>query len=289
MHGDQSTLLTPHAIMLLMLASVLFATAASAVSAEGPCDILGAAGNPCVAAHSTVRALYSKYDGALYNVSRTMPGSAVLESTDIGLLSAGGFANASATEEFCAGTETCVISNVYDQSPQHNHLGARHGLVNATKHKIVAGGEQVFGMWFDPGFGMHVDNTTGIAMDNQPESIFAVMSGTHYNGACCFDCKLRPRALLHGAAAVLLPLTPHTCALLLCKQMATRSLTTKTMGPARWRPSISGTPTGVAAITGRVLCHAQAATPATPALAAQARGSAPTSNLACTRDHRPVR
>ena len=38
-------------------------------AAEGPCDILGAAGNPCVAAHSTVRALYAAYDGPLYNVS----------------------------------------------------------------------------------------------------------------------------------------------------------------------------------------------------------------------------
>ena len=36
--------------------------------AEGPCDILGAAGNPCVAAHSTVRALYAAYDGPLYKV-----------------------------------------------------------------------------------------------------------------------------------------------------------------------------------------------------------------------------
>ena len=34
-------------------------------STEGPCDILDAAGNPCVAAHSTVRALYAKYDGPL--------------------------------------------------------------------------------------------------------------------------------------------------------------------------------------------------------------------------------
>lgn len=32
---------------------------------EGPCDILGAAGNPCVAAHSTVRALYKAYNGPL--------------------------------------------------------------------------------------------------------------------------------------------------------------------------------------------------------------------------------
>lgn len=35
------------------------ATAATA-QATGPCDILVAAGNPCVAAHSTVRALYAK-------------------------------------------------------------------------------------------------------------------------------------------------------------------------------------------------------------------------------------
>ena len=37
------------------------------------------------------------------------------------------------------------------------------------------------------GYGYHVDNTTGIATGNQPESIFAVMSGTHWNDGCCFD------------------------------------------------------------------------------------------------------
>ena len=30
-------------------------------AAAGPCDILAAAGNPCVAAHSTTRALFSAY------------------------------------------------------------------------------------------------------------------------------------------------------------------------------------------------------------------------------------
>jgi hypothetical protein len=176
---------------MLAWAPALLATAVGASSAEGPCDILGAAGNPCVAAHSTVRALYSQFDGALYNVSRTMPGSAVLESTDIGLLSAGGLANASATEAFCAGTKTCVISNVYDQSPQQNHLGARHGLVNATKHKVVAGGREVFGMWFDPGFGMHVDNTTGVPTGNEEESIFAVMSGCALRVLLQRTCSLK--------------------------------------------------------------------------------------------------
>eukprot|EP00666_Eupelagonemidae_sp_cell4sb_P017944 gene17944-biopygen6047 len=34
--------------------------------AAGPCDIYGGAGTPCVAAHSTVRALYAAYRGPLY-------------------------------------------------------------------------------------------------------------------------------------------------------------------------------------------------------------------------------
>ena len=45
--------------MLVTVAHLAFV----AVAADGPCDILGRAGNPCVAAHSTVRALYSKYAG----------------------------------------------------------------------------------------------------------------------------------------------------------------------------------------------------------------------------------
>ena len=42
-------------------------------------------------------------------------------------------------------------------------------------------------MWFDPGFGYHVDKTVNIAQGNEPESIYAVLSGTHTNGGCCFD------------------------------------------------------------------------------------------------------
>ena len=37
---------------------------------QGPCDIYAAAGAPCVAAHSTTRALYASYNGPLYQVLR---------------------------------------------------------------------------------------------------------------------------------------------------------------------------------------------------------------------------
>ena len=87
----------------------------------------------------------------------------------------------------CRGAFECS----FDQSAQGNHLAQRisdgvvHKMVNASKHKIsVAGGVEVFGMWFDPGHGYHVDYTSGVAKGNEPESIYAVMSGTHFNGHC---------------------------------------------------------------------------------------------------------
>src|SRR6478735_6932093 len=41
---------------------------ATSTSTSGPCDIYSRAGNPCVAAHSTVRALLGSYSGKLYQV-----------------------------------------------------------------------------------------------------------------------------------------------------------------------------------------------------------------------------
>ena len=46
------------------VALVAPATAAQAAT-TGPCDIYAAGGTPCVAAHSTTRALYGSYNGPL--------------------------------------------------------------------------------------------------------------------------------------------------------------------------------------------------------------------------------
>ena len=42
---------------------------------------------------------------------------------------------------------------------------------------------------FVPGDGYHTDHTTGVAVNNEPESIYAVMSGTRQfpGRGCCFD------------------------------------------------------------------------------------------------------
>src|SRR5215471_11147284 len=92
---------------------------------KGPCDIYATASNPCVAAHSTTRALYAGYNGPLYQVLRQSDG----KTLNIGIVQPaaspvpdpGGYANAAAQDAFCANTY-CWITTVYDQSPKHNDL-----------------------------------------------------------------------------------------------------------------------------------------------------------------------
>jgi len=230
--------MAPRSLPLLLAAAssvaASAAAAAAAAAAPGPCDILGAAGNPCVAAHSTTRALYSAYAGPLYNVTRASDGA----SANISVLSPGGFANASAHEAFCAALD-CVISNVFDQSPLGNHLHQRHKLVNASQLRVtVGGGVPVFGMHFDPGFGYHVDQTQGIATGNDPESIYAVMSGTHYNGGGLRRAAVRGRARVRAHAPPLR--SPQRAA----STTAILRPTTRRTGRARWRRSTSATRTG---------------------------------------------
>ena len=46
-----------------------------------------------------------------------------------------------------------------------------------------------------------MDKTTGIATGNEPESIYAVISGKHYNDGCCFDVRTPALRLPQTAAA----------------------------------------------------------------------------------------
>merc|ERR1712178_622450 len=101
--------------LLYVIAVAVVAAAPTPI--KRPCDITLKAGNPCVAAHSTVRALYAAYSGPLYKVTRS-DGT----STNISVLESGGFANIKPHDEFCAKGD-CVIANVFDQSPMGNHLG----------------------------------------------------------------------------------------------------------------------------------------------------------------------
>jgi hypothetical protein len=193
-----SPLLSIRRVLLLLGAALALAVGAlaagsapPAAAASLPCDSYASGGTPCVAAHSTTRALYASYSGALYQVKRASDGA----TTNISTLSAGGYANAAAQDSFCAGT-TCTITEIYDQSGHGNNLtdapgggaaGGPDNLANATAAPAMAGGHKVYGVYVAAGTGYRDDSTSGIATGDAAEGEYAIFDGTHVNNGCCFD------------------------------------------------------------------------------------------------------
>src|SRR5271167_324331 len=132
------------------------ATPARAATPES-CDIYASGGTPCVAAHSTTRALFEAYDGPLYQVERASTDT----TTDVYPVSAGGVANSATQDSFCAQTY-CWITEIFDQSGHGNNLtdapagGADSGpdvLANATAAPVTVDGAKVYGVNISLGMG----------------------------------------------------------------------------------------------------------------------------------------
>jgi non-reducing end alpha-L-arabinofuranosidase len=170
--------------------------AAGTTGTLGPCDIYQAANTPCVAAHSTVRALYGAYSGPLYQLRRK-DGT----TKDVPALGPGSFVDISVQDGFCSGT-TCTISILYDQSPKKNHLtkapvatwlksGANEA--DASLGKITVSGHVAHGIYVQNGnnpatdVGYRNNNTTGLAKGDEPEAMYMVVDGKRYSSICCFD------------------------------------------------------------------------------------------------------
>jgi hypothetical protein len=165
-----------------------------------PCDIYADGGTPCVAAHSTVRALYASYNGPLYQVTRKPD----KKTMDIGVLGPGGVANAAAQDSFLNNTSGS-ITIIYDQSPNGNHLTpAPSGYwppactaASAIKAPIKLNGYKAYGVYTlpgnfpggaeAPGIGYRNNKTKGVVTGNGAEGMYMVCSGKHYNQYCCFD------------------------------------------------------------------------------------------------------
>ncbi|MEY9962699.1 hypothetical protein ABIA33_000725 [Streptacidiphilus sp. MAP12-16] len=184
------TALLSAAAVVALIAGMVAGMGTSQAAGSLPCDIYAAAGTPCVAAHSTTRALFAAYNGPLYQVKRASDST----TTDIGVLTAGGYANAAAQIAFCAGT-SCTITEIYDQSSEHNNLtiegpggnGGQDAGANATALPVMAGGHQVYGLDVTGVVGYRNNSTKGVATGAAPEGEYMVASGSHVNGACCFD------------------------------------------------------------------------------------------------------
>ncbi len=200
--------------LVLMFALALTLTGATSMMAQpsragrnvapsrpkGPCDLYATAGDPCVAAHSTTRALYASYNGPLYQVLRQSDG----KTLDIGIVrpvasDAGGYANAAAQDAFCANTY-CWISKIYDQSMHHNDLtqaprggfsgpamGGFNNLPIADMAPITIMGHKAYGVFIEPGMGLRQNDAKRTAVDDQAEGQYWVINGQHFNSGCCFD------------------------------------------------------------------------------------------------------
>lgn len=194
------------AALLLTGATLTMAQPASTKSSaapsrpQGPCDVYAAAGDPCVGAYSTTRAMYASYDGPLYQVTRQSDG----RTLNIGIVepsasNAGGYADAAAQDKFCANTY-CWITEIYDQSPKHNNLtqaprggwtgpamGGMDNLPIADMAPVMVMGHKVYGVFIEPGMGLRDDHPAGTAVDDQAEGMYWVINGKHFNAGCCFD------------------------------------------------------------------------------------------------------
>jgi hypothetical protein len=174
--------------------ATLDATTAAAAAPSLPCDIYAAGGTPCVTAHSTTRALFASYNGALYQIQRSSDSSFL----NISVRAAGGVANAAPQVSFCAGT-TCTITKIYDQTSNHNDLpispggtfagpglnGADVGA-NAMALPVTVGGQTAYGVLVTPGTGYRT-TANNVPTGSQPEGIYMVTSSNAVNGVCCFD------------------------------------------------------------------------------------------------------
>jgi non-reducing end alpha-L-arabinofuranosidase len=168
---------------------------------QGPCDVYAAGNAPCVAAHSSTRAMFASYNGPLYQVMRQSDN----KTLDIGVVQPsagdpGGYANAAAQDEFCANTY-CWITTLYDQSGHKNDvtqappgpagtqmaLGGFNNLPVADWAPVTLNGHKVYGIYIVPGMGLRNDSPHMTAVDDQAEGQYWVVNGHHYNSGCCFD------------------------------------------------------------------------------------------------------
>jgi len=172
-----------------MIAASILSALPAAPPSPGPCDIYASAGTPCVAAHSMTRSLFANYSGPLYLVQRSSD-----LASDVVVVKEG-LAAVASQDAFCAGTN-CTVTRIFDQTERGNHLNrapwggaSKHSErgVNAARHKLSVGGRTVYGAYFEGGMGYRCDSTWGVATGNDPETMYMVTAGRHYNGGCCFD------------------------------------------------------------------------------------------------------
>jgi hypothetical protein len=60
-------------------------------------------------------------------------------------------------------------------------------LAAADGAPVTLNGQKAYGVFVSPGTGYRNNKVSGSATGDAAEGMYAVLDGTHYNGACCFD------------------------------------------------------------------------------------------------------
>ncbi len=188
-------------------------TGGTTSNAQGPCDIYRDAGQPCVAAYSTVRRLLSAYTGPLYQIrtgsSNQNTGSGGT-TRDIGQ-TADGFADAAAVDAACAGT-ICTVSLLYDQSGKGSDLPvAKAGIMlsgpsgalddfesSATPEPLTVGGHKVYPLYMEQRQGYRLARLgDGLPRRMDPQGIYMLADGTRAGPGCCWEFGNGPPDAIH--------------------------------------------------------------------------------------------
>jgi non-reducing end alpha-L-arabinofuranosidase len=198
-----------YSVMLAVILG-LFLAQEKISAAPCPCDIYAAGGTPCVAAFSTVRALFASYNGPLYRVIRMSDRTTM----DINTLTAGGYANAAAQDAFLQST-TGKVQIIYDQSGHANDLTrapagctVNHpdSLSPASAQITIGGGHKTYGLYMNNGDGYRKQTSTSgtVATGSQPQGVYWVVAGKRYSGqGCCWDFGNAETNNCYGATGIM--------------------------------------------------------------------------------------
>jgi hypothetical protein len=192
-------------LLAVAIALPIFGSTAppAAAATSGPCDIYASGGTPCEAAYSTTRAMFSSYNGPLYQIQRASDS----QTLNVGLSSAGGLVSAAQQVSFCSGT-TCTITQLYDQTPNANNMPISPGSscagcsgslsgpgpngsdigANAMALPITVGGQSAYGILVNNiGTGYRNNAAKNVPTGSQPEGIYMLTSSKLVSNSCCFD------------------------------------------------------------------------------------------------------
>ena len=101
----------------------------STIAIQLPCDIFDTGSTPCVAAHSTVRALFAAFDGPLYQIKRSSDNTTL----DINVVSKGGYADADAQVSCLYHSRNYIIHQIGEMAGKSKIYGCTTVGIFGTK------------------------------------------------------------------------------------------------------------------------------------------------------------